>query len=106
MNQYKPGKTTASQGVVLAVVCVALATVVSAMASLNVALPDVARSTHATPDPTRLDHRRLLAGLRRAAAAGRGARRPLRTASRPAGRSSGLRCRIRSGDDGRPERPN
>ena len=30
---------------VLAVVCVALATVVSAMASLNVALPNIARAT-------------------------------------------------------------
>ncbi len=33
---------------VLVVVCVALATVVSAMASLNVALPDIARATHAS----------------------------------------------------------
>src|SRR5580693_6916581 len=48
MNQHKSGNSAAGQGVVLAVVCVALATVVSAMASLNVALPDVARSTHAT----------------------------------------------------------
>jgi EmrB/QacA subfamily drug resistance transporter len=32
---------------VLAVVCIALAAVVAAMASLNVALPDIARSTHA-----------------------------------------------------------
>lgn len=35
------------QGAVLAVTCLALATVVSAMASLNVALPDLARETHA-----------------------------------------------------------
>jgi EmrB/QacA subfamily drug resistance transporter len=35
-------------GAVLAVTCVALATVVSAMASLNVALPDIARETHAS----------------------------------------------------------
>src|SRR6516164_4611341 len=35
-------------GVVTAVVCLALATVVAAMSSLNVALPDVARATHAT----------------------------------------------------------
>jgi EmrB/QacA subfamily drug resistance transporter len=35
------------QGAVLAVTCLALATVVSAMASLNVALPDIARETHA-----------------------------------------------------------
>jgi EmrB/QacA subfamily drug resistance transporter len=35
-------------GVITAVVCVALAAVVAAMASLNVALPDIARDTHAT----------------------------------------------------------
>ncbi|MCX5269424.1 MFS transporter [Streptomyces sp. NBC_00199] len=39
-------------GAVLAVTCLALATVVSAMASLNVALPDIARDTHA--DQTQL----------------------------------------------------
>nr|WP_078630549.1 MFS transporter [Streptomyces roseochromogenus] len=36
------------QGVVLAITCLALATVMAAMASLNVALPDIARQTHAT----------------------------------------------------------
>jgi EmrB/QacA subfamily drug resistance transporter len=35
-------------GAVTAVVCLALAAVVAAMASLNVALPDIARDTHAT----------------------------------------------------------
>src|ERR1700729_795708 len=35
-------------GVITAVVCVALAAVVAAMASLNVALPEIARATHAT----------------------------------------------------------
>ena len=35
-------------GRVLFVVCLALATVVSAVASLNVALPEIARDTHAT----------------------------------------------------------
>ena len=35
-------------GVVTAVVCLALAAVVAAMASLNVALPDIARDTHAS----------------------------------------------------------
>ena len=35
-------------GVITAVVCLALAAVVAAMASLNVALPDIARDTHAT----------------------------------------------------------
>ena len=35
-------------GAITAVICIALATVVAAMSSLNVALPDIARSTHAT----------------------------------------------------------
>src|SRR5919202_1686613 len=35
-------------GLVLAAMCVALATVVSAVSSLNVALPDIARDLHAT----------------------------------------------------------
>lgn len=35
-------------GLITAVVCVALAAVVAAMASLNVALPDIARDTHAS----------------------------------------------------------
>jgi hypothetical protein len=34
-------------GAITAVVCIALAAVVAAMSSLNVALPDIARSTHA-----------------------------------------------------------
>ncbi|NEE24739.1 MFS transporter, partial [Streptomyces sp. SID7982] len=38
---------TPRHGAVLAVTCLALATVVAAMASLNVALPDIARETHA-----------------------------------------------------------
>ena len=48
MNAAPASRPRAGNGAVLAVVCVALATVVSAMASLNVALPDIARSTHAT----------------------------------------------------------
>jgi EmrB/QacA subfamily drug resistance transporter len=36
------------RGLITAVVCLALATVVAAMASLNVALPDIARDTHAS----------------------------------------------------------
>src|SRR5579863_10692218 len=39
---------TLRPGVVTAVVCLALATVVAAMSSLNVALPGVARATHAS----------------------------------------------------------
>src|SRR3984957_5442790 len=38
----------ASHGVITFVVCLALAAVVAAMASLNVALPDIARDTHAS----------------------------------------------------------
>lgn len=41
------GQGTVRHGAVLAVTCLALATVVSAMASLNVALPGIARETHA-----------------------------------------------------------
>ena len=48
MERYRTVRSGRGHGAVLAVVCVALATVVSAMASLNVALPDIARSTHAT----------------------------------------------------------
>jgi EmrB/QacA subfamily drug resistance transporter len=40
--------TPQRQGVVLAVTCVALAAVVSAVASLNVAIPSIARDTHAS----------------------------------------------------------
>jgi EmrB/QacA subfamily drug resistance transporter len=39
---------TAQRNLVLAAMCVALATVVSAVSSLNVALPDIARDLHAT----------------------------------------------------------
>lgn len=42
------GRPEPSHGLVTAVVCLALAAVVAAMASLNVALPDIARETHAT----------------------------------------------------------
>jgi len=41
-------KTSDRHGVITAVVCLALAAVVAAMASLNVALPDIARATHAS----------------------------------------------------------
>ncbi len=43
-----PALPRISQRAITVVVCVALATVVAAMSSLNVALPDIARSTHAT----------------------------------------------------------
>jgi EmrB/QacA subfamily drug resistance transporter len=43
-----PALPRTSQRAITVVVCVALATVVAAMSSLNVALPDIARSTHAT----------------------------------------------------------
>jgi EmrB/QacA subfamily drug resistance transporter len=44
-TRTSPGR---SHGSVLAVTCIALATVVSAVASLNVAIPSIARDTHAT----------------------------------------------------------
>src|ERR1035438_1457166 len=44
----QPSLAKARHGAVTAVVCLALAVVVSAVASLNVALPDIARSTHAS----------------------------------------------------------
>ncbi|MEX5633113.1 MFS transporter [Parafrankia sp. FMc2] len=44
----RSGTSGPGQGPVMVVVCVALATVVAAMASLNVALPDIARSTRAS----------------------------------------------------------
>src|SRR5437588_12596052 len=40
--------TASRHGLVIVVVCLALAVVVAAMASLNVALPDVAQDIHAT----------------------------------------------------------
>ena len=43
-----PAAGTLRPGAVTAVVCLALAAVVAAMSSLNVALPDVARATHAS----------------------------------------------------------
>ena len=42
------GATPIHHRAITAVVCIALATVVSATSSLNVALPDIARSTHAS----------------------------------------------------------
>src|SRR3984885_6810069 len=44
----QPSPAKARHGAITAVVCLALAAVVSAVASLNVALPDIARSTHAS----------------------------------------------------------
>src|ERR1700745_1875597 len=43
-----PDAGAVRSGAWTAVVCVALAAVVAAMSSLNVALPEIARSTHAT----------------------------------------------------------
>jgi EmrB/QacA subfamily drug resistance transporter len=42
------GTPTVRHGAVTAVVCIALAAVTAAMSSLNVALPDIARATHAS----------------------------------------------------------
>ena len=43
-----PTPTSSRHGLVIAVVSLALAVVVAAMASLNVALPDIAQDTHAS----------------------------------------------------------
>src|SRR5579864_2159510 len=43
-----PPTGTVRTGAVTAVVCLALAAVVAAMSSLNVAIPEIARATHAT----------------------------------------------------------
>ena len=48
MMKSNNGTSSSGHGVITAVVCLALAAVVAAMASLNVALPDIARDTHAT----------------------------------------------------------
>jgi EmrB/QacA subfamily drug resistance transporter len=48
MSTQTAKKSQVNHRIVTAVVCIALAAVVSAMASLNVALPDLARSTGAT----------------------------------------------------------
>jgi EmrB/QacA subfamily drug resistance transporter len=49
LNRTASNQPSASRhGLITAVVCVALAAVVAAMASLNVALPDIARDTHAS----------------------------------------------------------
>src|SRR6202000_3493950 len=47
-SAHSPPADGARHGVVTAVGCLALAAVVAAMASLNVALPDIARDTHAS----------------------------------------------------------
>ena len=51
-------------------------------------------------DGTGMDHRRLFPGLRRSAAARRGAGRPVRPPPRPAGRTGHFRRRLGDGDDG------
>ena len=56
--------------------------------------PDIARSTARQRDPADLDRRRLLALLRRSAAAGRGARRPVRAPAHAADRTRDLRRRL------------
>ncbi|MFY9927721.1 MAG: MFS transporter [Streptosporangiaceae bacterium] len=47
-SQYTTPKPAVRHGAVTAVVCIALAAVVAAMSSLNVAIPSIARSTHAS----------------------------------------------------------
>src|ERR1700722_7915398 len=47
-HQVRPGPEQVNLSIVTAVVCVALGAVAAAMASLNVAIPDLVRSTHAS----------------------------------------------------------
>lgn len=47
-TQIRTGSQQTSPSIVTAVVCTALGAVSAAMASLNVAIPDLVRSTHAT----------------------------------------------------------
>ena len=48
MSDRSSSSSNPRHGVILGVVCLALAAVVAAMSSLNVGLPDIARDTHAT----------------------------------------------------------
>src|ERR1700691_6339727 len=47
-SQYAGPKPAVRHGAITAVVCIALAAVVAPMSSLNVAIPSIARSTHAS----------------------------------------------------------
>ena len=47
MSDRTTSSSNPRHGVILGVVCLALAAVVAAMSSLNVGLPDIARDTHA-----------------------------------------------------------
>ena len=78
------------RGAVLRVMCLALMMVVAAVASLNVALPGIARDTGATQTQLQWIVDAYALVVRGAAAAGRRDRRPLRPQADPA--RSGSRC--------------
>ena len=67
---------------VLRVMCLALVMVVAAVASLNVALPEIARDTGASQTRAAVDRRRLRDRVRRPPPAGGRDRRPLSGGSR------------------------
>ena len=48
ISQIPPGRRPPSTTIITAVVCIALGAVAAAMASLNVAIPDIVRATHAS----------------------------------------------------------
>ena len=93
-----PGRAV-RHGAVTAAICIALAAVVAAMSSLNVAIPDIARATHASQTQLSwiIDAYSLVfaALLLPAGALGR----PVRPPPRPDGRTHHLRRRIGYRDD-------
>ena len=100
LRRRLPPKVHASHGRVLLVVCLSLATVVSAVASLERgAAGDRARHPR-DPDPAVLDRRRLRARLRGAVAASRCARRSLRPAAGPDRRPRRIRRCLSGRHDG------
>ena len=85
------------RGAVLRVMCLALMMVVGAVASLNVALPEIARSTGRLADAAAVDRGRIRARLRGAAPARRGDRRPDRPQARSRRRPRPLRPLLAGG---------
>ena len=86
------------RGAVLRVMCLSLMMVVAAVASLNVALPEIARDTGATQTQLQWIVDAYALVVRGAAAARRRDRRPLRAQADPRGRARAVRPRVARGD--------